>query len=203
MARELNTFQKSGLSDSKVHTTLKVTLVNGSVLFLSTREVMIGDDLYEAKLKPTSALRMLLTKAIDKVTFEIQNQDLILGHKLIKDTKVFQNSFAIWGAIHNPPGGQWHDEKIVGTIKNAEIMGDKILCKFVSGLDDGVYSGVAINSVFTGLPPLAVNNNNLGNVDIGILDDIGRFSGIGRGRIDYYEDFRYGRYYLPEEDFVS
>lgn len=201
MARVLTGDQTTGLANETVHTTVKIVPTTGSTLYLASADgITISSQAYDGRLKVTDALRMLLTKAIDKVSFEIENIDLVLGQTLITNDKFFINSVATFGAWHdNPTSGEWHDEKIVGTITNSEVNGDFILCKFVSALDASDYGGIAIASIFTGIPPLNINNN------IGPISDFSDLLGsgfAGKGKLDLFGDDINVRHFFPEYEGV-
>ena len=204
MARALTANQETGLAQETVHTTVKIVPVSGSTLYLASADgITISAQAYDGRLKVTDALRMLLTKAIDKVSFEIENIDLLLGQSLITNDKFFNNSIATFGAWHNNSvSGEWHDEKIIGTITNSEINGDSVLCKFVSALDASNYGGIQINSIFKEKPPLAQNNN----VPLSNINDFSNLLYGASSRFGFKQELLYGeladRHYFPEDEGV-
>lgn len=105
------------------HTTLDVTLGDGSELRLATAEVQVGTILYQAQLVETGALKMSLLQSVDRVAVSIQNVDKVMGQVITGVEEALNGARASLGIvfINTDTGAVYYDERMPGEIVGAAL----------------------------------------------------------------------------------
>src|SRR5882724_1461215 len=99
------------------HTTIVITLGDGTLLRFATAELLIDGHTFKANLKASDVLSMSLTKAIDSMVLRVQNVDMVFGQQLTGITNALNGATAMLGIVFiDKLGNQYYDEKVPGDI---------------------------------------------------------------------------------------
>jgi hypothetical protein len=181
---ELQALLDTGVCEE--HTTLVITLGDGTVLRFATAELLIDGHTFLANLKPSDSLKMSLSNVIDSTVLRVQNVDKVFGQQLTGISNALDGSSGMLGiAFIDGEGTIYHDDKIPGEIIAGLVdeTTDPPECpiKFVGDIYAGQLVGDTIASIFpwsTAPPTVATTDPN----DIGPIG--GGFGGGGDGGDD-------------------
>ena len=161
------------------HTTLVITLGDGTVLRFATAELLIGGHTFLANLKPSDPLKMSLTSVIDSTVVRVQNVDKVFGQQLTGISNALDGATGMLGtAFIAADGTIYHDDKMPGDIiaglVDETVDPPECPIKFVGDIYAGNLVGDTIAAVFpwNTAPPTTITTDP---------NDIGPVGGGGGG----------------------
>lgn len=148
------------------HTTIDITLTDGTQLFFSTIEKDVVVDgvprSYLARLVPGSigSLDMSLTLDMDQLEFAASNVNQQLGRTLTGATRRLDGALAVKGQLfinNDDPEEYYYDPQVPGELQAGDVTDEKVTFSFISEIDAVIVSGRLISEEF---PTVAATSPN-------------------------------------------
>lgn len=131
------------------HTTLVLTLGNGTVLRFATAGMLIDGHTFLAELKDNDAFKMSLAQATDRTNLKAQNVDKVLGQTLLGIADALEGATAMLGiAFIDDEGTIYHDDKMPGDVIAGAIDESEVQLRFVGDIYGAQVVGETVASVF-------------------------------------------------------
>jgi hypothetical protein len=82
------------------HPFVVITLTDGTILRYSTINITVGSDVYVDRLKRINGAKIGLSKAADRVTFELFNADSAIGQAMVVPATQLNRAYCVVGTIY-------------------------------------------------------------------------------------------------------